>query len=118
LLIWRNLIDMSELDEIIVLIDLLRENSKSGTLSFWCKQGDIFIVDYIDVSFLKKDRKKVIEELKKIEKKRNFLFWANSNAGQLFYERNYEDIVNDFENQIKRPWLKSIYKIKRTHNLD
>lgn len=109
---------MSELDEIVQVIEQLRLSAKSGSLAYWYKIGDRFIIDYIEVSFLKKDRKEVIELLKKVERERNFLFWANSTTGEKFYNDNYDDIVNDLENQIKRPWIKSHYLIKRTEIIE
>ena len=111
--IWKNLANMDHLRQILELIDLLRSEHKSGTLSYWSKSGNTFYVEYIEISFLKKDRKIVIEQLKQIQQKKDFLFWANSTSGELFYEHNYNDIVYDFENQIKRPWIKTKYKIKK-----
>jgi hypothetical protein len=106
---------MGAIKNLISIIEKARSENKqkSGALAYWIKDGDKFILDYVIVSFLKKDRKFVKEILGKKELEPGFLFWASSEDGEKFYEENYERIVASLSKQQIKPWLNYEYEIKK-----
>jgi hypothetical protein len=106
---------MGSIKNLIVLIEKARseKRQKSGAIAYWIKDGDKFILDYVTISFLKKDRKFVKEILGRKELEPGFLFWANSEDGEKFYEENYEKIVTSLNTQQIKPWLNYEYEIKK-----
>lgn len=90
----------------------IKFNEKKGTLVYFMMNDDnVYEIHYINVSYLKKDRANLIKELKGIENKSGFLFWANTPVGERFYYENYNEIVDAFNNSTKKPWLDNGYLI-------
>lgn len=101
--------------QLLGLIEKARfENKqKSGVLAYWVKVDNMFFLNYVNISFLKKDRKKTKLTLEEIELESGFLFWADSPEGEKFYDDNYDKIVQDFNVAQMKPWLNYGYKIKK-----
>jgi hypothetical protein len=117
LLIWRNLIKMSvRVKSLLELIEKARSENKqkSGVLAYWVKIDNMFLLSYVNISFLKKDRKQTRQLLEAVELEPGFLFWADSSEGEKFYDENYDKIVEDFNVGQIKPWFNYEYKIKKT----
>jgi hypothetical protein len=69
---------------LLTVIEKARSENKqkSGMLAYWLKVDNRFIINYADVSFLKKDRKQTLSTLLDIQGKDGFLFWAISEEGE------------------------------------
>jgi len=78
---------------------------KSGMLAYWLRIDKRNIIHYVNISFLKKDRKESLDIINEIQSKENFLFWANSPEGEDFYNKNYEKISKAIKTQEIKPWL-------------
>ena len=87
---------------------------KSGMLAYWLKVDNRFIINYADVSFLKKDRKQTLATILDIQGKEGFLFWANSEEGEKFYLENYNKIAEAFNTQSIKPWMDHDYEIRKS----
>jgi hypothetical protein len=106
---------MGGVKKILDIIEIARseKKQKSGALAYWSKIDDKFLLNYVSVSFLKKDRKDVKVILEDTQNEPGFLFWANSEDGERFYEENYDKIVRDINTQQIKPWLHYEYEIKK-----
>lgn len=91
----------------------VKNKQKFGQLAYWSKTDGKFILNYVSISFLKKDRRATKEILERTQTEPGFLFWANSEDGERFYEENYNKIVEALNTQQKKPWLTYEYEIKK-----
>lgn len=100
---------------LLELIEKARSENKkkSGALAYWVRINEMFFLNYVNVSFLKKDRKTTKAIIEKTELEPGFLFWADSPDGEKFYNENYNKIVEDFKIGQIKPWLNYEYKIKK-----
>lgn len=107
---------MNSVKKILNIIEIARSENKqkSGALAYWSKVNDKFLLNHVSVSFLKKDRKDVKIILENTQNEPGFLFWANSEEGEKFYEENYAKIVRDINTQQIKPWLHYEYEIKKS----
>lgn len=87
---------------------------KSGTLAYWLKIENRYIINYANVSFLKKDKKETLKTILEIQNKEGFLFWANSPEGEKFYHENYNKIQEALNIQLIKPWTNHEYGIKKS----
>ena len=87
---------------------------KSGALAYWLKIDNRFMINYVNVSFLKKDKKETLKTILEIQKKDGFLFWANSPDGEKFYHDNYNKIEEALNTQLIKPWTEYEYGIKKS----
>lgn len=103
------------IENILTLIEKARfENKKkSGLLAYWVNVDDKFLLNHVNISFLKKDRDNVTNTLKNIESEPGFLFWVDSLEGEKFYTENYDKIIRDFNMEQIKPWLNYKYIIKK-----
>lgn len=108
---------MEQVNQILDVIDKARTETKMkiGMLAYWLKLNNKYIVNYVNISFLKKDRSKTIKEVTAIENQPGFLFWANSPEGEAFYTENYNKIAVSFEQQLLKPWVENKYELKRAN---
>jgi hypothetical protein len=100
------------------LLDIIEKarsenKQKTGVLAYWVKTDNMFFLNHVNISFLKKDRKTTKKILEEIQLETGFLFWADSPEGEKFYNENYEKIVSDFNTGQIKPWLNYEYKIKK-----
>jgi hypothetical protein len=107
---------MGGVNKLIHIIEKARsvDKQKSGMLAYWSKINDNFILNYVNISFLKKDRNESISLLIETQNEPGFIFWADSEEGEKFYEDNYLRIIKDINGQQIKPWLQYEYKIKKS----
>lgn len=86
---------------------------KKGILAYWSYIDKQYIINYVDISFLKKDRKATLKVIEEIESSENFLFWGNSPEGEKFYNDNYNKIMRAVKGQQIKPWLNYEYGVKK-----
>jgi hypothetical protein len=101
---------------LLELIEKTRSEKKLkfGVLAYWVKTDNMFFLNYVNISFLKKDRKITKQTLEATEHEPGFLFWADSPEGNKFYNENYDKIVEDFNLGQLKPWLNYEYGIKKS----
>jgi DNA polymerase III alpha subunit (gram-positive type) len=86
---------------------------KSGMLAYWLKSDNRFIINYANVSFLKKDKKETLNVILETQGREGFLFWANSPEGEKFYHENYNKIQEALNIQLIKPWSDHEYGIEK-----
>ena len=91
----------------------VKNKQKSGILAYWIYIDNRYIINSVNISFLKKDRKEALNKLLDIQAKENFLFWAASAEGEKFYNENYNKIMNAVKAQQLKPWLVYEYGLKK-----
>jgi hypothetical protein len=91
----------------------IETKQKSGTLAYWLRIDNRFIINYANVSFLKKDKKETLNVILETQNKEGFLFWANSPEGEKFYHENYNKIQEALNTQLIKPWTDYEYGIKK-----
>jgi hypothetical protein len=91
----------------------ITEKKKSGVLAYWSKLDNQFLIKYVNISFLKKDRKGALEIVRETESENNFLFWADSPEGEDFYNNNYNKIATAIKEQQVKPWLDYEYRMEK-----
>jgi hypothetical protein len=103
--------------ELLEIIEKARVETKqkSGALAYWLKIDNRFIINYVDVSFLKKDRKQTLKTILEIQEKDGFIFWANSPEGEKFYYDNYNKIQEALNIQQIKPWISNEYGIEKSN---
>ena len=89
------------------------DKRKTGVLAYWSKVDNQFLINYVNISFLKKDRKKTLEVVRETESNSNFLFWADSPEGEKFYNENYNKIATAIKEQQVKPWLDYEYRMEK-----
>lgn len=90
---------------------------KMGTLVYFLlNESNVYEIHYINISYLKKDRKSLIKQLIDIENREGFLFWSSTPEGEKFYYKNYDKIVEAFNNSTNKPWLDNGYLIIKKEN--
>lgn len=89
------------------------QKKKEGILAYWLYIDKRYIINHVNISFLKKDRKATLTIIKEIEENETFLFWANSPEGEKFFDENYNKIVAAVKAQQIKPWLDYEYGIKK-----
>jgi hypothetical protein len=106
---------MKDVKKIEEFIEKARKENKQkkGILAYWLHIEKRYIINYVDISFLKKDRKETLKVIKEIQSKDEFLFWANSPEGEKFYDENYNKIVEAIKAQQIKPWLDYEYGVKK-----
>ena len=107
---------MEQAKKLLGVIDKARVETKqkSGALAYWVKINDRFIINYVNVSFLKKDKKTTLDTILSAQKTDGFLFWANSKEGEEFYIENYNKIQEALNSQLIKPWTDHEYAIKKS----
>ena len=86
------------------------DKKKSGVLTYWSKVDNQFLINYVNISFLKKDRKDTLKIVRETESGNDFLFWAESPEGKKFYNDNYNKIATAIKEQQVKPWLDYEYR--------
>ena len=107
---------MKQAKELLEVIAKARTETKqkSGALAYWSKIDNRFMINYVNVSFLKKDKKETLSTILEIQGVDGFLFWANSPAGEKFYLDNYNKIQEALNTQLIKPWTDYEYGIKKS----
>lgn len=93
----------------------LETKQKSGALAYWLKIDNKYIINYVNVSFLKKDKKETLKTILDIQNKDGFIFWANSPEGEKFYHENYNKIQEALNIQQIKPWIEHEYGIEKSN---
>jgi hypothetical protein len=91
----------------------ITDKKKSGVLAYWSKVDNQFLVNYVNISFLKKDRRETLNIVRETESSNTFLFWADSPEGEKFYNDNYNKIASAIKEQQVKPWLNYEYRIEK-----
>lgn len=91
----------------------IADKKKSGVLAYWSKVDNQFLVNYVNISFLKKDRRETLNIVRETESSNTFLFWADSPEGEKFYNDNYNKIASAIKEQQVKPWLNYEYRIEK-----
>lgn len=104
---------MDNVNEIEGIIEELRSKKKQkiGTLAYWVYIEEKYILKYVNVSFLKKDRKEALKVISEIQNMNDFVFWCDSKKGKKFYSDKYNKIVDAFKTQQIKPWLSYEYGV-------
>jgi len=106
---------MKQAKELLEVIAKARTETKqkSGALAYWSKIDNRFMINYVNVSFLKKDKKETLSTILEIQGVDGFLFWANSPEGEKFYLDNYNKIQEALNTQLIKPWTDYEYGVKK-----
>lgn len=115
--IWKNRVrKMREAKLLLEVIAKARVETKqkSGMLAYWLKSDNRFIINYANVSFLKKDKKATLSVILETQSQDGFLFWANSPEGEKFYYENYNKIQEALNIQLIKPWTDHEYGIEKS----
>lgn len=91
----------------------ITDKKKSGVLAYWSKVDNQFLIKYVNISFLKKDRKETLKIVRETESEIDFLFWADSPEGEKFYNDNYNKIASAIKEQQVKPWLDYEYRMEK-----
>jgi hypothetical protein len=91
----------------------ITDKKKLGVLTYWSKVDNQFLINYVNISFLKKDRKETLTIVRETESDVNFLFWADSPEGERFYNDNYNKIATAIKEQQVKPWLDYEYRMEK-----
>lgn len=91
----------------------ITDKKKSGVLAYWSKVDNQYLIKYVNISFLKKDRKETLKIVRETESEIDFLFWADSPEGEKFYNDNYNKIASAIKEQQVKPWLDYEYRMEK-----
>jgi len=91
----------------------ITDKKKSGVLAYWSKVDNQFLIKYVNISFLKKDRNEALKIVRETESEIDFLFWADSPEGEKFYNDNYNKIALAIKEQQVKPWLNYEYRMEK-----
>jgi hypothetical protein len=86
---------------------------KAGMLAYWSYIGKRYIINYANVSFLKKDRRETLKVLRDVQCSAGFMFWANSPEGDQFYREKYNKILAALKAQQIKPWIEYEYGVRK-----
>lgn len=109
---------MIDVKKIECIIDRVQQKNKqkSGVLGYWSYIDKRYLIGYVNISFLKRDRKETLGILREIQGCEDFLFWANSPEGEQFMRENYNKITESLMIQQTKPWLEYEYGVKKNES--